>query len=280
MLALLWSIFIIKLFSCIFNSFYLSIIFTIIGLMKYETSRLVTYSTMVIAVSLYPPIYTDATEGTNFRGIQQKTDKISSRCYISCNNVLNGGFSMFDALRKNCRILAFSAAILYLFSTIGYVIEEHQLKVVEKVKVTDDKTARNPKDSFLLILKQNLISFILMSVIGALTFGAFTLTNLCVNSVHIGQLLKMTSSSSLILLILPHGIFEIPAIIIAGAAGFKIPYEIIRYLAGKKETILTKQDIKEYLILTLISIVLIVIAAWVEANITLKIAKAMLNNTI
>jgi len=60
---------------------------------------------------------------------------------------------------------------------------------------------------------------------------------------------------------------------------FKIPYEIIRYLAGKKEQILTKEDIKEYLTLTLISIILIVIAAWIEANVTLKIAKAMLNST-
>ncbi len=70
-------------------------------------------------------------------------------------------------------------------------------------------------------------------------------------------------------------ILEIPAIIIAGAAGFKIPYEIMRYLAGKKETILPKEDLKEYLTLIFISIILIVIAAWVEANITLKIANAV-----
>lgn len=80
-------------------------------------------------------------------------------------------------------------------------------------------------------------------------------------------------------LLLPHGILEIPAIIIAGAAGFKIPCEIIRYLVGKKETILTKEDVKEYLALALTSIILIVIAAWIEANVTLNIAKAMLNST-
>ncbi len=40
-----------------------------------------------------------------------------------------------------------------------------------------------------------------------------------------------------------------------------------------------KEDIREYLILALISIVLIVIAAWIEANIKLKIEKAMLNST-
>jgi len=39
------------------------------------------------------------------------------------------------------------------------------------------------------------------------------------------------------------------------------PYEIVRYLAGKKETILTKEDIKEYLTLALSSIILIVIAS-------------------
>jgi uncharacterized membrane protein SpoIIM required for sporulation len=41
-------------------------------------------------------------------------------------------------------------------------------------------------------------------------------------------------SKLIIALVLTHAIFEIPAIIIAGAAGFKIPYEIIRYLAGRK----------------------------------------------
>ena len=61
-----------------------------------------------------------------------------------------------------------------------------------------------------------------------------------------------------LILLLPYDIFEIPAIIIAGAAGFKIPCEIVRYLAGKKEQPLTKEDIKEYLILALISIILIV----------------------
>ena len=82
-----------------------------------------------------------------------------------------------------------------------------------------------------------------------------------------------------LILVFPHGIFEISAIIIAGAAGFKIPYEIVRYLAGKKEQPLTKEDIKEHFTLAFISIILIVIAAWIEANVTLKIAKAMLNST-
>lgn len=110
-------------------------------------------------------------------------------------------------------------------------------------------------------------------------FSIPTLINLLLNGYVLGNILfslYQIEPKLIIAFILPHGIFEIPAIIIAGAAGFKIPYEIVRYLAGKKEQVLTKDDIKEYLTLALISIILVIVAAWIEANITLKIARIML----
>ena len=139
------------------------------------------------------------------------------------------------------------------------------------------------KINFLSILQRNIL-MIIYELIGIITFGSSTLVNLLLNGYILAVFIKLffyhdNSLTTLLLLILPHGIFEIPAIIIAGAAGFKIPYEIVRYLAGKKEQVLIKEDIKEYLTMALISILLIVIAAWIEANITLKIAKAMLNST-
>jgi len=118
---------------------------------------------------------------------------------------------------------------------------------------------------------------------GAFLFGLTTFLSLGINGYYLGCYTAVAvlgkSYDKFLILIIPHGLLEIPAIIIAGAAGFKIPYEIVRYLAGKKEQILTKEDIKEYLTLALISIILIVIAAWIEANVTLKIAEAMLNST-
>lgn len=115
-------------------------------------------------------------------------------------------------------------------------------------------------------------------------FGVATTINLIFNGMtltflYIEGLRKSMHFGDFLLLILPHAILEIPAIIIAGAAGFKIPYEIVRYLVGRKEQSLTKEDIEGYLILALISIILIVIAAWIEANVTLEIAKAMINKT-
>ena len=125
------------------------------------------------------------------------------------------------------------------------------------------------------ILLNNLI-VICTLILGTALLGIPTFVYLSYNAVAIGNLLISTyrlSPAYIVVFILPHGIFEIPAIIIAGAAGFKIPYEIVRYLAGKKEQPLTKEDIKEYFTLALISIILIVIAAFVEAYITPKIAK-------
>ena len=116
----------------------------------------------------------------------------------------------------------------------------------------------NNKSLFPNILFSNL-RIVLSMIVGAFIFSLPTIINLLYNGVLFGFLILyiLRSNILLIFLILPHGIFEIPAMMLAGAAGFKIPYEIIRYLMGKKEQLLTKEDIKEYLTLALISIVLI-----------------------
>ncbi len=133
--------------------------------------------------------------------------------------------------------------------------------------------------TFASILKTNLV-VIAQLLVGSFLFGLTTFLSVGVNGYHLGSYTATAilnrSFDKFLVLTIPHAIFEIPAIITAGAAGFKIPCEIIRYLLGKKERILTKEDIKEYLTLALISIILIVIAAWVEANVTLRIAKTML----
>ncbi|ADT83567.1 hypothetical protein TERMP_00590 [Thermococcus barophilus MP] len=87
--------------------------------------------------------------------------------------------------------------------------------------------------------------------------------------------LNLGELKTFFLLILPHGIFEIPAIIIAGAAGFKIPYELLRFALGKKEEIISEEDAKEFFKLFLISMILIFIAALIESTITAKIAESL-----
>jgi uncharacterized membrane protein SpoIIM required for sporulation len=169
--------------------------------------------------------------------------------------------------------------ILYICSfLLGYI----NGLVVNKGKkeVSNIEILWSRKVDFMDILKNNLIVTIKL-ILGAFILGLLTFTIIVFNGLSFGYLIseafqKGLSLCTIVFLTLPHGIFEIPAIIIAGAAGFKIPYEIVRYLAGRKEQILTKEDIKQYLTLALISIILIVIAAFVEAYVTPRIAEHFL----
>ncbi len=70
---------------------------------------------------------------------------------------------------------------------------------------------------------------------------------------------------------LPHGIFEIPGFIIAGAAGFRLTTLVIGLLQNKKPANEHYWKFKDSLALFAIAMVLLFIAAIIEANITLSV---------
>jgi len=156
-------------------------------------------------------------------------------------------------LRSNLKLYIISSIVYISGFTLGFA----QLGSTKDLQVFRELSViAILKINFLNILKNNIL-MIIYELLGAMTFGSSTLINLFLNGYVLAIYIKISyyyihDYPNIILLVLPHGIFEIPAIIIAGAAGFKIPYEIIRYLTGKKEQILTKEDIKEYLTLALI----------------------------
>ncbi len=181
---------------------------------------------------------------------------------------------------KKCLLLSF--LVFNLFMLLGLLLglpsSHYNTYIISSYKINNYEKEWN----FYKILVNNLIVVCIL-ILGAILFGIPTFVYLSYNAVTIGNLLDSISqllTAYITVFILPHGIFEIPAIIIAGAAGFKIPYEIVRYLAGRKEQPLTKEDVKEYLTLALISIILIIIAAFVEANVTPRISEYFLSKGI
>ena len=72
---------------------------------------------------------------------------------------------------------------------------------------------------------------------------------------------------------LPHGIFEIPALIISGTAGFRLASAVLNYLwnIGKDTPIDNYWELKDSLALFVIGIVLTFIAAIIEANFSIAI---------
>ncbi len=179
-------------------------------------------------------------------------------------------------------MLIIFSIVVYLTGTVSSFIWFY-----EPCKESDKNLVKSElhyeRYSFEMILTNNLL-LILSLIAGSFLFGSLTLANLFYNGfvfgIAVSSAFGYNRTYEVLLLILPHGTFEIPAIIIAGAAGFKIPYEIVRYLAGKKEQPLTKEDIKEYLTLALISIILIVIIAFIEAYVIPRIAEYFLSKGI
>lgn len=115
-----------------------------------------------------------------------------------------------------------------------------------------------------------------MLLLGSLTFGLSTFYILFFNGLSIPILLSNVKLIDIVAYVIPHAIFEFSGFIIVGAAGFKIPYEIVQYLRDKKEKPITEEDIKEFLKLAGVSIVLIIIAAFIEVYITPEVANYLL----
>ena len=118
-------------------------------------------------------------------------------------------------------------------------------------------------------IKHNLIAASPI-LLGFITFGLFTLFLLFINGLFFGAALMASLENNSLyqvtLLVLPHDIFEIPAIILAGTAGFKSLEVLLRYLKGG--SFIERRDVKDFFKLVFASFILIIIAGVIEANIT------------
>nr|WP_319374444.1 stage II sporulation protein M [uncultured Methanobacterium sp.] len=124
---------------------------------------------------------------------------------------------------------------------------------------------------------------------GGLIFGLVTAFYLISNGVFIGYTAAQFQLGDFIIYTIPHGIFELLGIIIAGAAGFKLGSIVLNILKGllklQSDFSMSNQlkylleanldDFKDTLILMGIAVALIFIAAIIEANFTLSWASYM-----
>ena len=127
---------------------------------------------------------------------------------------------------------------------------------------------------------------------GAITFGLLTASVLISNGVFIGYFATKMPLYSFLLLTLPHGIFEIPAIIIAGSSGVIMFKFLVEFFKGIVKPVITNDEVRlsvknrianslnnninrltQSLVLLGFSVVLFIIAAFIEAYLTIGIAR-------
>lgn len=135
----------------------------------------------------------------------------------------------------------------------------------------------------------------IMIYMGAISLGFITAMLLITNGIFVGYFATNLPLDVFLLLTLPHGIFEIPGIIIAGAGGFTLINFIHCFLKdiltfernewGERPNLRNRlvisfnnnfKKITQSLTLLGVAIVLLIIAAFIEVYITISLANYIL----
>lgn len=126
-----------------------------------------------------------------------------------------------------------------------------------------------------VVLQRNLLATALITFSGFFTFGLLPFVNIVTNAFIIGTLLNVLSVRMavsplkvIVFGILPHGLFEIPALVLAGALGLRLGAIVIRRLAGRHDRPLAvyfRESLRTYL---LVLTPLLILAAVIEGTLT------------
>ncbi len=126
----------------------------------------------------------------------------------------------------------------------------------------------------------NNIKVMILLCLGGITFSIPSLIVLFVNGLLIGYVSALVPTNSFLLLILPHGIFELSAVVLSCSAGLMLTYVIVKLITGiissfvtvHEEWIESKIIIKDIIVTMIIVIILTLIAGFIEAYITVPLA--------
>jgi len=128
-----------------------------------------------------------------------------------------------------------------------------------------------PEFTFPAIMFNNLRALLLM-FLGAVTGGLLSVFGLFVNGALVGGVVAIvgtqTSAAVILAALAPHGVIELSAFFMAAAVGLRIPHRLARYLTGYDETPLSRVEAFELVVLGVVMVVMIVVAAWIEVNVT------------
>ncbi len=186
--------------------------------------------------------------------------------------------------RRNEKLLLLSAGIFFGSVFIGYIFSGALDQILGSVlsglkkKVTEGEI----KLTTVSIFTNNFL--VALSIYaGGVTVGLGTIFLLISQGTFLGYAASQYPLSNFLILTVPHGIFEITGIIIAGAAGFRLASSVIHILINitkiKSDISVRNQlnyilelnsdELKESLVLFAIATVLILLAAIIEANFTI-----------
>lgn len=194
--------------------------------------------------------------------------------------------------------VAFSTGVFLLTAVLGALVAVAGVDFLALLGADDlgdvlpDIGQLSRFEIFLTILFNNSRAFVIF-VLGAASLGAFTLLGLAFNGLLIGYVVALSAAERGVLFVLvaigPHGIFELPALFVAAAIGFRLVVVTVLRLASPvfsmvdapdwapepREAVMTRSEWKRTGLVALTAYVVLVVAAFVEAFVTSSLLEAL-----
>jgi len=198
-------------------------------------------------------------------------------------------YNWFKGLyKRNKKFLILSTAIFLISIFLGFVLANILNPFMGVVfsefkrKIAQGQIQIKTYSIFLNNLKIALLIYL-----GGLLFGSVTVIYLITNGLFLGYAGALFPLKDFIIFTVPHGIFEITGIIIAGAAGFRLAsyiHHVFNDLIHMEQNISVRKQFKDSLNLNSgefweslkllgIAVILLLLAAFIEANITIALGK-------
>lgn len=194
----------------------------------------------------------------------------------------------FAAVRAVCRrwlLVYMSVATLVLgaSATIGFLLGS-AIPVDSLPMATDGGTGGFFPPLTTTALAINNLTAMVVLLFGAVSIGLLSVVGLVLNGLLIGAIVSIAVHQLeplvVFMLIAPHGLLEVPALLIAAAIGLRFGHVTVRYLRGMEEKLVTVRDLREAGWLVAVAAVLILIGAYIEANFTIELAERIAGEPI
>lgn len=127
-------------------------------------------------------------------------------------------------------------------------------------------------------LVNNTVAFLFM-VFGAASLGLLTALGLLFNGVLIGWVGAVSAGQDgvgyVLVLLVPHGVFELPALAVAAGVGFRLVHLAVNYVRGVRDRFLYGAELRRTLTLLVVAWIALAVAAVIEVHVTPAIADAI-----
>ncbi|MDY6958721.1 MAG: stage II sporulation protein M [Halobacteriota archaeon] len=197
------------------------------------------------------------------------------------NEFLKGTLAHIYSLRYH---FIFITVIFFIAAATGYLYgaadETYSDAIIEELGEEFSGLVEQspPMIVFNIFTRNTALSF--MALVSGIAFGLIPLGFITINGILIGVIMQMAEEEMgalfVLLAIIPHGIVELPMVILSSAIGMKLGQELLCILIDRESNI-KEEFIKGIRTFTVLVVPLLFVAAIIEVYITSTIVYILMN---